>query len=171
MDEPRDQLLSSNFENPSRALFEGAAVASLLLDESGFFDCNNAALLLFKSPSREAIFRQHPSALSPLIQPSGRDSLSLANEYIAKAYQHNTLKFEWLHKRFDDTVFPAQIVLNTVQFNGKKIIEATVIDVSLLKQAEQELRIAAITFELHEGILVTDNHGIIVRANHAFAKN
>lgn len=41
-------------------------------------------------------------------------------------------------------------------------------DITERRQVEQQLRIAATTFESHEGILVTDRHGIILRVNHAF---
>lgn len=38
------------------------------------------------------------------------------------------------------------------------------------ERAEQELRVAATTFETQEGILVTDANNIIVRVNHAFSR-
>ncbi len=43
-------------------------------------------------------------------------------------------------------------------------------DISARRQAEEELRIAAIAFESQEGIMVTDAHGVIVRVNHAFTR-
>ena len=36
------------------------------------------------------------------------------------------------------------------------------------RQTEQELRIAAKAFETHEGIMITDAEGVILRVNHAF---
>ncbi len=39
-----------------------------------------------------------------------------------------------------------------------------------LRQVKAELRIAATTFESHEGILITDANGIILRVNNAFTK-
>ncbi|MEO5796943.1 MAG: EAL domain-containing protein [Rhodoferax sp.] len=43
-------------------------------------------------------------------------------------------------------------------------------DVTARKHAENELRIAAIAFESQEGVLVTDSHAVVLRANHAFTK-
>lgn len=43
-------------------------------------------------------------------------------------------------------------------------------DVTNLRNAEQELRIAAQAFETQEGIVVTDQHGCIMRVNHAFKR-
>ncbi len=44
----------------------------------------------------------------------------------------------------------------------------TVQDITLQRRTEQELRLAATTFETREGILITDRHGTILRTNHAF---
>ena len=43
-------------------------------------------------------------------------------------------------------------------------------DITELKKSEEELRIAAATFEMHEGIIVTDAHKVIKRVNHAFSR-
>ena len=43
-------------------------------------------------------------------------------------------------------------------------------DITALKLAEDELRIAAIAFESQEGMLVTDPKGVIVRVNRAFCR-
>jgi diguanylate cyclase (GGDEF)-like protein/PAS domain S-box-containing protein len=43
-------------------------------------------------------------------------------------------------------------------------------DITEQKHAEEALRIAAIAFETQEGMLVTDAHGVIIRANHAFSR-
>ena len=49
-------------------------------------------------------------------------------------------------------------------------IEGTIRDVSLLKQKEAELRIAAIAFETQKSILVTDANAVIIRVNQAFTR-
>jgi diguanylate cyclase (GGDEF)-like protein/PAS domain S-box-containing protein len=41
-------------------------------------------------------------------------------------------------------------------------------DITERKRAEEELRITAVTFETHEGILITDAEAKIIRVNHAF---
>jgi diguanylate cyclase (GGDEF)-like protein/PAS domain S-box-containing protein len=42
-------------------------------------------------------------------------------------------------------------------------------DITEAKAMEDELRIAAATFEGHEGIFITDADGVIIRVNHAFS--
>lgn len=44
-------------------------------------------------------------------------------------------------------------------------------DITENKQAEQELRIAAIAFESQSGTIITDSSGVIVRVNRAFSNN
>lgn len=39
-----------------------------------------------------------------------------------------------------------------------------------LKQAEEQLRVAAATFEVHEGIMITDANCVIIRVNQAFTE-
>ncbi len=49
-------------------------------------------------------------------------------------------------------------------------MRGTIQDITERKQAETELRIAATAFESWEGMMITDNNGIILRVNHAFTK-
>ncbi|MCK4840975.1 MAG: EAL domain-containing protein [Methylococcales bacterium] len=55
----------------------------------------------------------------------------------------------------------AIIVPNTVRF--KQMVDT-------LQKNEEDLKIAAIAFQTHEAILVTDGDGVIVRANNAFSR-
>ncbi len=49
-----------------------------------------------------------------------------------------------------------------------RINQALNLEIAIRNQHENELRIAAATFESHEAILVTDSNGIILRVNEAF---
>lgn len=48
------------------------------------------------------------------------------------------------------------------------MLRITIVDITERKQAEEALRIAAVAFETHDGIIVTDVHKLILRANRAF---
>lgn len=48
-------------------------------------------------------------------------------------------------------------------------LNLALVDISRLRQAEAELRIAAIAFESREGMIVTDAHGVILKVNQAFS--
>ncbi|OIQ91131.1 nitrogen fixation regulatory protein [mine drainage metagenome] len=54
--------------------------------------------------------------------------------------------------------------------DGDVTLRATLTDITERKQSEQKLRIAATAFEVQEGILVTDEHKIIVQVNKSFTR-
>ncbi|MDD5332564.1 MAG: GAF domain-containing protein [Rhodoferax sp.] len=119
--------------------FELSPDAIMLLDQHGFFDCNPAALRMFGCRTRDDFIRKHPAQLSPPKQPGGEDSMSLANQRIAVAYQNGSHQFEWLHRRRDGTEFPSEVLLTALELDGKPVLQATVRDISQRKQNEQAL--------------------------------
>ncbi len=158
-------------ESKFRTLYDSTSDAVMLLDENGFFDCNQATLELFGCATLEEFCTKHPTDLSPPTQPCGTSSLILADQRIATAIKKGSLRFEWLHKRADiGENFPAEVLLSAMKLNGNPVLQATVRDITERKQAETELRIAATAFESQEGILVTDADKIILRVNRAFTR-
>ncbi len=49
-------------------------------------------------------------------------------------------------------------------------LRITLIDITERKKAEQQLRISAVAFETQAGIIITDEHRVIISANQAFTK-
>jgi len=131
---------SRQLETKYRLLFETSTDAIMLLDNKGFFDCNDTALRIFGCCSREQFLGRHPCDFSPDQQPNGQDSRQLANEHIARAFEHGSDRFEWMHTKLDGTNFPAAVRLTAMQLNGRQVLQATVRDISLHKKAEEELK-------------------------------
>lgn len=124
-------------ETKFRTLFDTTADAVLMLDEKGFFDCNQAALSLFGLPSQEALRQYHPADLSPPMQLCGTASMTLAERYIGEAMQNGSARFEWLHKRADSgKIFTCDILLSAMMLDGHLILQTTVRDISLQKDIE-----------------------------------
>ena len=152
-----------------RTLYDTTSDAVMMLDEKGFFDCNKATLVLFGCETKEAFCSKHPADLSPPEQPCGTDSMTLANRQIATAMKQGTYQFEWMHRRADTgRVFPADVLFNRLELDGKVVLQATVRDITDRKSAEEQLRVAATAFETHEAILITDVDANIIRVNQAF---
>jgi two-component system sensor histidine kinase/response regulator len=122
------------------AIFEGTNDALMLLTEQGFFDCNRHTLEMFRMPSKDAFVQCHPSTLSPPIQADGSDSFTASNERIAQALQRGQARFEWIHRRADGTDFPAEVLLSAFDYGGRQVLQATVRDITVRKQIEQQLR-------------------------------
>lgn len=133
------EVAQKNMLAKFHSLFEMSSDAINLLDEKGFFDCNEAALRLFGCPTRDDFLRKHPADFSPPIQPGGEDSERLANEHMATALKNGNHLFEWIHRRQDGTEFPAEVLLTALELGGKPVLQATVRDISERKQAEARL--------------------------------
>lgn len=136
----RDEQLIKESEIRMRTLYESTSDAVMLLDERGFFDCNSATLKIFGCSTKEIFTTKNPAAISPREQPGGGDSQMLAQEQIAKAKRESSNRFEWMHKRLDnDQCFPAEVLLNSMQINGRHVLQAVVRDITERKQLQQEL--------------------------------
>jgi PAS domain S-box-containing protein len=127
-------------ESRFRTLFESSSDAVMLLDEKGFLDCNSATVRIFGCADKAEFCSKHPADLSPATQPCGADSIALANERIAAAIENGTNFFEWTHKRLDtNQTFPAEVLLNTMELDGRQVLQAVVRDITLRKQVEEEI--------------------------------
>ncbi|TAJ10512.1 MAG: PAS domain S-box protein [Nitrospirae bacterium] len=126
-------------EEQYRALFDSSRDALLLLDHQGFFDCNAAAVQLFGAASKAQLIGVPPWQLSPPTQPDGGESLVGAKDRIAKAYEQGTQFFEWLHRRLDGSLFPADVLLSRYERRGKPVLQAAVRDITERKRDQEQL--------------------------------
>lgn len=164
-------LALQNSETEFRTLFEANSDAVMLLDDTGFINGNQAALALFGCSSVAEFCTYTPAKLSPSQQAGGSNSEELASQMIAICRVRGSHSFEWLHKRHDDgRVFTVDVRLTAMELSGKQIVLAVLRDISLQKQIEQDLRIAAVAFNSMEGTTITDAEGVILKVNPAFSK-
>jgi PAS domain S-box-containing protein len=159
-------------EDKFRTLYESTSDAVMLLDEKGFFDCNAATLRIFGCANREEFCSKHPADLSPPMQPCGNDSMTLANARIASAQRDGSCSFEWMHRRVDGAVFPAEVLLNALEFGGRRVLQAVVRDITERKSAEAALRdseerFRAISSSAQDAILMMNPEGRISFWNEA----
>ncbi|MBW2738570.1 MAG: PAS domain S-box protein [Deltaproteobacteria bacterium] len=153
-------------------LYDSSSDAIMLLDEKGFFDCNEAALRLFGCANREELYGRHPADFSPPVQPDGTDSMIYARNNIAVALKEGSKRFEHLHRRLDGTNFSADVLLNAMVIGGKKVLQARVYDITGQKAAETALReseekIRMITGSANDAIMMMDHKGNISYWNKA----
>jgi diguanylate cyclase (GGDEF)-like protein/PAS domain S-box-containing protein len=153
-----------------RTLFETNRDAVMLLDDHGFFDCNEETLKIFGCSTKAEFCTKHPADLSPPQQPSGGNSFILANDHIVLALAQGNHRFDWVHRRADTGMdFPAEVLLSTLELDGRKALQASVRDISARKHAEENLSIIASVFDnSQEGILISDADNRIINVNPAF---
>jgi PAS domain S-box-containing protein len=157
-------------ETKFRTLYDSTSDAVMLLDEKGFFDCNQATLAIFGCATREEFCSKHPADVSPPEQPCGTNSLTLANQQIATAREKGSNHFEWMHKRADTgEAFPADVLLNAMELDGKPVVHAVVRDITERRNFESRLRLQAAALEAaHNAIVITDREGKILWVNPGF---
>jgi diguanylate cyclase (GGDEF)-like protein/PAS domain S-box-containing protein len=137
----RSEEMLQNSENKYRALFEDAADANWLMDETGFLVCNSAALEMFGYSAGAPML--HPADISPPNQPDGTPSRTAADQKIAAAFLHGKERFEWLHQRRNGKIFPAEVCLTALTLSGRPTLLATVRDITDRKVAEERIQYLA----------------------------
>ncbi|MFI3217650.1 MAG: PAS domain-containing protein, partial [Methylococcales bacterium] len=139
----RKQLEKSLHDSESkfRALFDSTNDAIMLLSDTLFFDCNQAALTLFACKTVAEFCTYHPSDLSPLEQPCGTSSLILEQQYIATALKIGSFRFEWTHKKINTgEIFVAEVLLSALIVNEKPVLQATLRDITERKAIEEKIQ-------------------------------
>jgi len=89
-------------------------------------------------------------------------------ERIGDLIQLDRALFETRHLRKDGSIIDVEIFSTGTEMDGQKCLYAVSRDISGRKQAEEKLRIAAVTFETQEAILITDADAQILTVNQAF---
>jgi len=116
-------------------LFEKSSNGLSLLDlETGrFIECNEKVVRMMGYDSK-ADLMINPVELSPEYQPDGQLSSIKSQEIIAICLRDGEHSFEWMHKKRDGTLFWTDISITLMDYQGKKAIQSSWNDISLLKQ-------------------------------------
>ena len=80
----------------------------------------------------------------------------------------SVVSFETRHRRKDGTIFDVEIYSRGFLVDGKTFIYNSSRDISDRKLAEKDLRVAAIAFDVQEGLIITNEKVEIQRVNKAF---
>lgn len=112
----------------------------ILSPERGYLAGNPATCRLFGYLDDDDFISHSPSSLSPEYQPDGSLSSEKSQQIMGLALANGTQFFEWTHRRADGTDFPATVLLSRLENSNEPLLQATVRDITLLKQAEEERR-------------------------------
>jgi diguanylate cyclase (GGDEF)-like protein/PAS domain S-box-containing protein len=145
-----------------RQLFERHSAVMLLIDPQSHIvvDANPAAAQFYGYPLKSLrgmnvsrINAQPESEIHPQRQ---------------RAIIGEQNRFDFYHRLANGVVRAVEVHISTVNCQGESLFFSIIHDITERKQAEEKLRIAAVTFETHDAILITDANANITRVNQAF---
>jgi PAS domain S-box-containing protein len=173
-------------EKRLRALFEWANDGILTMEDDRFSGCNHRALEILKRPQDEVV-GHNPSEFSPASQPDGSNSKEKARELINRAYDGESMIFEWVCLRGDGTPVNLEVSLNRVDIGQSPTLLSLWRDITRRKQMEDERqratlelkqaydeirklkdRLEAENLTLREEIKITFEDNELIGKSHAF---
>lgn len=125
-----------------KMLFTSSSDGIVMLDQTGFLDCNPAVLNLFKLPDVAAFCATRPVDLGPPKQLDGTPSEQYANQQIQKAMMSGHCEFEWQGLKSDGETFACEIALNSVILDGRTVVQAIMRDITERKRNEDRFKAA-----------------------------
>jgi len=137
-EEHHAQLQLRASEARFRTLVDHAPEAILVLDvdASAYVDANaNAERLLGRS--RDELCELDPDALAPPTQPDGRSSHLAAQAYLRQALSGETQAFEWTYRHASGAALSTEVHLLRLPDEGRRLVRASVRDVSERRHLEQ----------------------------------
>ncbi|QDL54752.1 PAS domain-containing sensor histidine kinase [Rhodoferax aquaticus] len=129
----------SRFADRLDAIYNGSNDAVMLLTDRGFFDCNKRALEMFGMSHRAELIGLHFSDLSLAGDRGANSTFHAADRAIERGFQTGEYRFEWAFKRLDGSHFPAEVLLSAFDYDGERVLQSTVRDITERKRIEQEL--------------------------------
>lgn len=127
-------------EQRFRTLFEQSADAVLLVENGRYIDCNAAALQLLGATSKSDLINKTVLETSPEFQPDGRRSSDLLQEYVARAQQQGSYRFEWFRNRLNGEELWMEIVVTPLVVQEAMVMHVLWRDITERKHNDQRLR-------------------------------
>jgi len=144
-----------------RVMFNTSGEGYWKADTSGYIIDANEAYCRIVGYAKDEVIGAHITKF---------EGIELTPEEVAGHIRHIMEKgadrFDTRHRHRDGHLIDIEIVTSYIRETDCVI--AFMRDVSERKRVEEMLRIAAVTFETQEAILITDPDGSILRVNHAF---
>lgn len=123
-----------------RHLFEASTDPILLLDDSGFIDCNRSTVSILGFASKKEVIGKKPWELSPGFQPDGSTSQNSARKNIEFALQKGHHRFEWTHLKSNGDELQVEVMLTPILLDHKQLFYVVWRDITERKKAEESLK-------------------------------
>jgi PAS domain S-box-containing protein len=160
-----------NSEEQFRALFEGSRDAIIIIGETDYL-LNRACIDLLQVRPEHRRNVLLATDYSPPVQPDGRDSWTAGAEMLQTVGRDGQYFREWMFRRADGTLFPAELSATRIEFYGKAAVQLVLRDITERKRAEakqkdSERRLADIINFLPLATMVINREGVVTAWNRA----
>ena len=162
-DRKRTAELIAQRENYMHAIIENEPECIKIIDAAGRLkQMNRAGLEMIEADAPEQVVGQ---TLLSLVAPEYRQAYAELHQQVL-AGEKRKLRFELVGFKGRRCWLETHAV--PLEVDGEIVQLAVTRDITLYKQAEAELRVAAAAFESQEAMVITDANSIILRVNRAF---
>jgi PAS domain S-box-containing protein len=129
-------------ESYNKVLFDQSHQPIAVVDpESGYFiDANRAAAKIFGYSSPQEIVGKTPLDMAAPTQHDGTDSARASRRHDQSALLQGLESFEWRHRRPNGDTWDAMVHLMAFSFHGRRLLQATLEDITERKKTEEALR-------------------------------
>lgn len=126
-------------ENGFETVFRDSKDGLAIFKDGVFVDCNQSMMDLVGLKTKEEFTGLTPIDFSPEFQPDGRPSAEKAMEMIGRCYEEGSLRFEWMHQKFDGTPFWCEVIITRMTLNGEVVVHANWRNINEKKDLEIKL--------------------------------
>ncbi|MBL4745283.1 MAG: PAS domain S-box protein [Flavobacteriaceae bacterium] len=127
-------------EKRYRDLFKKSNDPVLIFDNDLIIDYNKAALKVLQISDIKELLLKPVASISPKYQPSGKRSKKLSENNHQKARKNGQHQFEWVLQRKDNSTFPAEVSITSIETKNKKTILHVIFrDITARKNSKKNL--------------------------------
>ncbi len=153
----RADIEQKNVIERYQTLFEAASDAIFVISGYGIVECNVHCVAMFGCQNKADLISRGPWELSPPQQVDGDSSEDKIKRLLDVAQSGTPQKFYWRCRRYDESLFDAEVSLNAFNVSGEILLLAIVRDVSEHKQLEEILKESNERLEAERSLLAEKN--------------
>lgn len=140
-----------------------------------FLDCNQAAVELFGSGTKDRLLKARPADLAPPVQPDGRSSREVAAEVAVLVERNGGHRFEWVGRTATGREVPCEVVATSIPTSGRPLHVVVSRDITERKRAEAALLegqqlLGSIADNLNDAIYRTGPNHELIFVNPAYLR-
>ena len=158
----REMQLSARAELWTQALLNNASDGVHVLDSDGRLLYASDEFCSMLGYRRDELIGRHVSTWDVGI-PADELGAAVSRQLDSPARG----QFETRHRRKDGSEFPAEVSGKGFEILGTRLLFNLSRDITQRRKVEDDLRIAAVAFEIQQGLMVTDEKAVIQRVNAA----